>query len=76
MPDLFEIMGWDEEETSPADELEAGQRRKTNVGPATIIRVCETEVHLRADAHPSLTLVTTLERAAEYPLIESGDEAR
>ena len=40
-------------------ELTPGTRVVTTVGPATIIRVCEREVHLRPDKYHSLTLVKT-----------------
>jgi hypothetical protein len=71
---LFEMLGCVPPPEEP--ELEAGQRRETNVGPATVVRVCESEVHLRADRYPSLMLVTTLDQAAEYPLVSEEGEGK
>lgn len=72
---LFEMLGCvpPPEKVELGAELEPGQRRETNAGIATIVRVCETEVHLRPDKYPSLMLVTTLEQAAAYPLVSEEE---
>jgi len=46
-------------------KLKSGTRVMTNIGPATILRVSETEVHLRPDKYHSLTLVKTPQEVLE-----------